>query len=101
MVAVVVVVVLLAGVAPTGSFSRSDVASDLLFFGLSDPTFDGGVYTLRLGVEDVKNVQNSDFDYNDALFTLVVTPTSVPSPGSITLGACAALFLFSRRRPQR
>lgn len=88
-------------VAPTGTLSRSDVESDLLFFGQSDMAFTDGVYSLTFGVEDIKNLQTSDFDYNDAMFTLMITPQSVPSPGAISLAVCSGLFLFSRSRNRR
>lgn len=84
--------------APTGTLSRSDLSGDLLYFGLSSMTVDNGVHTFTMGIEDVKNLTYSDFDYNDAMFTLTIEPASVPSPGSIALACCAAGFVVTRRR---
>lgn len=85
-------------VAPTGTLSRSDQSGDLLYFDLSAATINNGVHSFTLSIEDVKNPNYSDFDYNDAIFTLSVTPQTVPSPGSIALACLATGFVIARRR---
>ena len=89
------------GNAPTGTISRTDLSSDLLYFDLGSAQINNGVYSFAFNVEDIKNPSYSDFDYNDAMFTLTIEPHSVPSPGSIALMCCAATFAAVRRRDRR
>lgn len=88
-------------VAPTGQVSRTDVAGDLLYFGLGGMDFEDGKYRETLGIEDIKSA-SSDFDYNDAKFRIFVTPgsLSVPAPGPVAL-ACFAFGFFGVRRRGR
>ena len=86
------------GNAPTGTISRTDINGDLLYFDLSSAQINNGVYSYMFSIEDIKNPTYSDFDYNDGIFQLTVTPQTVPSPGSIALICCAATFAVARRR---
>lgn len=89
-------------VAPTGQVSRTDVVGDLLYFGLESMGFEGGMYQETLGIEDIKSA-SSDYDYNDAMFRIFVTPSSlsVPEPGTISLACLAAGGVGVRRRRNR
>lgn len=87
-------------VLPTGTITRTDVAGDLVYFGM-DPSFTRGdgasVTTVRL--EDIKNPNHSDWDYNDMVFQIVATP--IPAPSAAAIGGIGLAMLATRRRPQK
>jgi uncharacterized protein (TIGR03382 family) len=84
-------------VAPTGSLFRTDVADDEMYFASEVMPDRDGAGVTRFSIEDIRDPRTSDWDYNDAVFSIAVTPTPVPTPGAAAVGALA-LGLMARRR---
>ncbi len=57
----------------------------------SDPT------NVLVGVEDIR-YPRSDMDHNDAIFRIVFTQASVPTPGSLALIGAGGVFMTRRHR---
>lgn len=83
-------------VAPTGSLFRTDVAADLNYFGSTDLGMEDGERVWRMGIEDIRDENRSDWDYNDAVFEVRAFP--VPTPGTIALAAAGVGLAAVRRR---
>jgi len=82
-------------VAPTGSlFSTQSDHDPAHFVVLSASTIDATT-TYRVGIEDIRNPNRSDWDYNDIVVD--VTVRDVPTPGATVL-ALAGFGLTVRRR---
>jgi len=83
------------GGAKTGDLFESFDSGGVGYFASGSPrVFDGGV-SYVMGVEDIMNPKRSDFDFNDAMFE--VSAASVPTPGSVALGAAGLVFVARRR----
>jgi len=54
-------------------------------------------YDVIVGVEDIR-YPSGDMDHNDAVFRVVFSQATVPSPGSIALFGAGGLFMVRRRR---
>ena len=69
-------------------------------FGVDDMLADSG--RVRLGIEDIRDPKKSDWDYDDSMFDVVITPTgdrgAVPTPGSTALIGLASFAALGRRR---
>lgn len=50
-----------------------------------------------IGVEDIR-YPSGDMDHNDAIFRIVFTQASVPTPGSLALIGAGGVFMTRRRR---
>lgn len=84
-----------AGGAPTGSLFRTDFEADANYFAIGDTRSQEESLFTRLGIEDIRDPQHSDFDYNDLVVDVRTTP--IPAPGSVAL-AMTALAMIARRR---
>ena len=85
-------------VAPTGSLFRTDLDIAPAHFAILDePTrLNDDTVIYRLGVEDIRNPERADWDYNDVVFD--VTITSVPTTGAPALAMALGLIVSRRRR---
>ena len=81
-----------SGGAPTGSLFRTDVNADLDYVGLTQISSE----ITRIGLEDIRNPAQSDWDHNDVVFNVVAR--SVPAPGPAALASAAFLIAGLRRR---
>lgn len=54
-------------------------------------------YDVLVGVEDIR-YPRGDKDHNDAVFRVVFSQATVPSPGSMALMGAGGLFMMRRRR---
>lgn len=54
-------------------------------------------YDVLVGIEDIR-YPSGDMDHNDAVFRVVFSQATVPSPGSIALIGAGGLFMVRRRR---
>lgn len=81
-----------------GDVMRSDVLGDQAQFGYDPEASSAGRWSL--GIEDIRDPKKSDWDYNDAMFDLVITPVRdvVPTPGTATLLAAGGVLAGVRRR---
>ena len=71
---------------------------DLIQFGIDQSASDFAL-TWRLGIEDIRDPKRSDWDYQDAVFDLVLTPArAIPTPASATLLTLSGLTALIRRR---
>ncbi len=81
-----------------GDVMRSDVSDDFNQFGFDADHTEVGV-RWRLGMEDIRAPKRSDWDYQDAVFDVIVTPRGeVPTPGAATLLGVSGLLAARRRR---
>ncbi len=85
-------------VAPTGSLFRTDTDLNPAHFAILDaPTLlANGSTRYSVGVEDIRNAVNADWDYNDVEFEVTITP--VPTPGAGLLAFAGGLVGCRRRR---
>jgi len=83
-------------VAPTGELFRSDLSTDLSFFASGSAEAFDGYQVFRFGIEDIRDPNRSDFDYNDVIFDVRVSP-AVPAPGAAALAMIGAGFMVRRR----
>jgi hypothetical protein len=72
--------------------------SDLIQFGIDESASDFAL-RWRLGMEDIRDPKRSDWDYQDAVFDVLLTPArGIPTPASAALFAIAGLTAIRRRR---
>ena len=82
-------------VAPTGSLFSTRSDHDPAHFVVLSSSTTGATTTYRVGIEDIRDPNKSDWDYNDIIVDVAVT--SVPTPGATAL-ALAGFGLTLRRR---
>lgn len=83
-----------AGAAKKGDVIRTDVSGGWDYFHKQQVISGPPVFSTVIGMEDIKNRSQSDWDYNDVVFAL----HAVPEPGTLALAATGCAMLRSRRR---
>ncbi len=82
-----------------GDVFRSDRDADMIQFGYDPEASTSSSF--RLGWEDIRDPKKSDWDYQDVVFDVTMTPargTVVPAPGATVLLALSAGAAAARRR---
>ncbi len=82
-----------------GDVMRSDRTRDQIQLAWDEDESTPALY--RLGWEDIRDPKRSDWDYQDAVFDVHISPSAaraVPAPGTMTLLALTGATLAARRR---
>jgi len=83
-------------VAPTGSLFRTDTPGDMGYFLVDAIPGEDGSWLFNVGIEDIRNPNRADWDFNDVVFE--VNARAVPAPGAGMLLAAAGLLAAPRRK---